>query len=835
MSAPPTATSRRSAWLAIAVAALALTALGLGWWQMLRWQAESQAQTVARTEQRAQQLADAMNGQVGMLLTAIDVALQELRRVWSGDPASFDGVAREIVAALPAGAVSHVTVADAQGRVVYNSLARTDAVSVLDRPHFRSHQDGGDRLHVGEAVQSRLAGGRWTVVVSRPLLTDGRFAGTMNVSVAADFLSRRLATLALTERDVVTLAHASGRVMARSRDDALSVGRPLPASRPFLHTPVAERGVFRVAGDIDGVDRIFGWRRNPANGLIAVVGLAEADALTPLLLRQARERLILQGLSALALLATATVVILLWRSSRRQRALELSEQRYRTLLESAPDAIFLMREQLFTYLNPAALRLFGASDASQLIGTPTLGRIHPDDHASVRERTRQILEQGRAVPALEERYLRLDGSVVEVEVTASPYADDQGPGSQAIVRDITQRRESERALQRLYDELEQRVADRTAALSAARDEAQAANRAKNEFLSRMSHELRTPMNAILGFGQLLELDAQAGALTHQRAREILAAGRHLLALINEVLDLSRIEGGRLEISLEDVALPALLDEAVSLVRAQAASAGVSLECEAVDAAAVVHADRTRLRQVLLNLLSNAIKYNRAGGRVHLRVRALDAGWRIEVEDEGAGLDEAQCARLFRPFERLDAARAGIEGTGIGLALSRHLTELMGGRIGVDSRPGEGSLFWVELGGSERGAADLGAGQAAGAADRVLLQIEDNPSNRALVEGIVALRPRWRLHSAALPGEGLALAKTLHPDLILLDLHLPDMDGWEVLRRLRADPVTRAIPVVALSASAMSADIERGRVAGFSAYLTKPLELQRLLALLDAQA
>ncbi len=837
--------SRRSAVLAVAVAVLALGGAALGWWQTLRTQADSRVQMQARTEQRALQLADAMNGQVTMLLAAVDVALHELRRAWVDDPAAFDRIARKVVDTLPEGAVSHVTVVDAQGRTVYNSLGSTEVVSVADRPHFQVHLDGADRLHVGEAVRSRLAGDRWTVIVNRPLRVDGAFAGTINVSVMADFLAGRLAALALSSNDVVALVHPGGRMIARSRDQAAAVGRQLPPERPFLADRSADRGLFRVPGEVDGVERIYGWRRLPDSGLISAVGLAEADAMAPIVERQDREREVLQALTALALLAAGVVVVQLAGSARRQRALELSEHRYRTLLESAPDAIFLTRHGRFTYLNPAALRLFGAMDAQQLLGEPTLSRIHPDDHASIHDRRRMVLDEQRIAPPQAERYVRLDGSLVDVEVTASPYADDQGPCTQVIVRDISERRAAERALARLNDELEQRVAERTAALSAARDEAESANRAKSEFLSRMSHELRTPMNAILGFGQLLEIDAQAGESTRSRAREILTAGRHLLQLIDEVLDLSRIEGGRLEISLEDVALAPLLPEAASLVRAQAAARGLNLEVDIrLAAAGVVRADRTRLRQVLLNLLSNAIKYNRPGGGVRLRARPEGDGWRIEVEDDGAGLDGAQCARLFRPFERLDAARAGIEGTGIGLALSRHLVELMGGQIGVQSRPGQGSCFWVALpAGAPAAAAQADAVAAAGpaptapavVADRVVLQIEDNPSNRALVEGVVAMRPRWRLHSAALPGEGLALAEALQPQLILLDIHLPDMDGWEVLRRLRAHPRTRDIPVVAVSASAMAADVARGREAGFTDYLTKPLPLQRLLALLDAHA
>jgi len=848
-TARPAGPSRWTAVLAVMVAVLAIGGTALGWWQTTRTQADARAQMTARTQQRALQLADAMNGQTAMLLAALDVALQELRRAWLDDPQHFDAVAREVVATLPDGAVSHVTVIDAGGRSVYNSLGTTDSVSVADRAHFKVHLDGIDRLHVGETVQSRLADQRWTVIVNRPLLREGRFSGTMNVSVNAAFFAQRLAALALSEQDVVALVHPSGRMIARSRDQSLAAGRQLPADRPFLTEPGLDRGLFRVAGEVDGVARVYGWRRQAGTGLISAVGLAEADALAPLVNRQDRDRAALGALTALTLLASAVVVLLLWLSARRQVALEFSERRYRSLLETAPDAVYLTREGHFIYLNPAALRLFGADNAEQLLGTPTLDRIHPDGHDSVRARRRQMVAEQRSAPPLAERFLRLDGTVVDVEVTAALYPDDQGFCTQVIVRDISERRAAERALQQLTDELEQRVADRTAALMTARDEAQAANRAKSEFLSRMSHELRTPMNAILGFGQLLELDPRADAASRDRAREILAAGRHLLTLINEVLDLSRIEGGQMDMSLEDVVLAPLVAELVALMQPQAEARGVRVDLLGDWHGAAVRADRTRLRQVLLNLVSNAVKYNRPGGGVRLRLRLLAEAWRVEVEDDGAGLDAGQCARLFRPFERLEAARAGIEGTGIGLALSRHLVELMQGRIGVSSQPGLGSCFWVELPPAGRAAPmpakakaageDGVGGDAAGngpqAADRVVLQIEDNPSNRLLVQGIVAMRPRWRLLNAGLPSEGLALALAEQPQLILLDLHLPEMDGWAVLRQLRADARTRGIPVVAVSASAMAADLARGQAEGFNDYLTKPLDIARLLAVLDAHA
>jgi CheY-like chemotaxis protein len=257
----------------------------------------------------------------------------------------------------------------------------------------------------------------------------------------------------------------------------------------------------------------------------------------------------------------------------------------------------------------------------------------------------------------------------------------------------------------------------------------------------------------------------------------------------------------------------------------------------------VRADRTRLKQVLLNLLSNAVKYNRAGGRVLVHIEDAGSHWRLVVEDTGPGLAPEQQARLFVPFERLDAAASAVEGTGIGLALSRRLVEMMQGRIGVVSEPGAGSRFWVELPRASDGTTAPPVSTAEPPADspaadgqppRELLYIEDNPVNLQLVQQIVALRPRWRLWSAATPTEGLALARTRRPALVLLDIHLPEMDGWAVLRVLREDPLTRDIPVVAVSAQAMPEDLARGLAAGFADYLTKPLELRRLLALLDDQ-
>jgi len=417
---------------------------------------------------------------------------------------------------------------------------------------------------------------------------------------------------------------------------------------------------------------------------------------------------------------------------------------------------------------------------------------------------------------------------------------------------ITQARLYERVKQHAA-ELEQRVEERTLALRAANEqlqqeiaerrraeeEADRANRAKSDFLSRMSHELRTPLNGILGFAQLLQMESlpadQEESVTH-----ILKAGRHLLGLINEVLDISRIEAGRLQLSLEPVPVGDTLRGAVDLVRPLAAQRDIELVAEVADDHRHVLADRQRLQQVLLNLLSNAVKYNRTRGAVAVSCEERSGGrLRMLVTDTGHGISPDKIERLFTPFDRLGADGAGIEGTGLGLVLSKHLVEVMGGTLDVTSQVGVGSTFAVEfpLTAAPADALKLPAASPTVQAERgegrmVVLYIEDNVSNLRLVEQVLGRRPQTTLLSAMQGQLGLDLAREHRPDLILLDLHLPDVPGDEVLRRLREGPQTRGIPVVILSADATPGQVERLLAAGAQAYLTKPLDVRQLLALVD---
>ena len=391
---------------------------------------------------------------------------------------------------------------------------------------------------------------------------------------------------------------------------------------------------------------------------------------------------------------------------------------------------------------------------------------------------------------------------------------------QALVHKDTLRREAEQEIIR------------------SRDEADRANRAKSEFLSRMSHELRTPLNAILGFAQLLQMDRlsedQRDSVGH-----IAKGGRHLLDLINEVLDISRIEAGELSLSLEPVGLLPLIEESMALMEPLAVRGDIRLRCNFPEDLAGSHVmtDRQRLKQIVLNLLSNGIKYNRPGGSVTVTGRDLRDRLALEVADTGLGLSDRDLEDLFTPFDRLGAERLDVEGTGLGLPLSRRLAEAIGGDIEVESQVGEGSTFLLTLPKAEATIADgpppaVGPLPSRDFATATLLYIEDNLSNLKLVERIMAHRPGVELLTALQGRLGIDLAREHLPDVIVLDLHLPDVSGLEVLRTLKSDLRTASIPVVMLSADATTGQIERFRSAGALDYLTKPLDVQRFLALLD---
>jgi PAS domain S-box-containing protein len=438
-------------------------------------------------------------------------------------------------------------------------------------------------------------------------------------------------------------------------------------------------------------------------------------------------------------------------------------------------------------------------------------------------------------------YIRKDGSRLPAVVSVTALRDAQNAiiGYLLIGTDNAERKrvEAERVL--LYEALQEKNAE----LENAKSAAEKANLAKSDFLSSMSHELRTPLNAILGFAQLLEAGAPAPTDAQKvRLHQIIKAGWYLLELINEILDLAAIESGKLSLSREPVSLINIMRECEAMIEPQAQQRDIKLTFLPFDNTWFVYADHTRVKQVLINLLSNAIKYNREHGIVEVKCTA-DNPERIQIsiKDSGEGLPPEKLQQLFQPFNRL-GQEAGIEeGTGIGLVVTKQLIELMGGSIGVESTVGVGSKFWFELirdvtpqfdAGNSLSSERKAQVQENTALMHTLLYVEDNPANMLLVEQIIGEHSHMRMLNACDGNIGIALARTHLPDVILMDIHLPGISGTQALKILRDDPVTKHIPVIALSANAMPRDIAKGLEAGFFRYLTKPIKVNELMNALD---
>ncbi len=707
----------------------------------------------------------------------------------------------------------------------------------------------------------------WRFYAAVPLRLHGHAVGTLCVASpqphALDAPQRgQLAQLAIAAEALLAARHA-GQALARERRRLADLARAsgdwlweldatlchrwlsddferltgLPAV-PMIGQPLADEPCVDTAGD-------------PLPSGATLCGrLAQPLPMTRLV-----TRLVTPNRGALYISRSAVPVVdehgafQGWRGSARDVTAQVQaardtrerDQRMRKLLAQLPGAAFQLRLQAdgsqphYLFVNDGLRELLAGPGGAASLGdvaeasAPSLRRIAVADRPAV---AAAILEAMRTLQPLrvEFRFERGDGQLRWLETRATP---ERLPDGRVVFHgftwDISDRRQAQDAL-REHE-----------ALRLAHDSAERASRAKSEFLSRVSHELRTPLNAIIGFTQLMGLDLEQplGDTQRHRLDGVRQAGQSLLALVDDVLDLSRIEQGMLRLREDPLDLAHALRASVDAVRPLAAARSVHVLPD-VAAGVRVRGDAAALEQVLVNLLSNAIKFNRVGGRVQVALAAnagddLPTALTLDIFDDGEGLRPDQMAQLFQPFNRLGAERRRISGTGLGLVIARGLARAMGGDVLARSDVGRGSCFSVRLlaatDDGDGAAPAAGAAAAVGTAPsdgRVVLYIEDEPLNVLLMEEVFRTQPGWTLHVAHDGASGVELALQVQPDLVLIDMNLPDMNGMEVLRRLRADAATAGLLCVALSADAMSEQIAAARAAGFDDYWTKPIDLAHLL-------
>jgi PAS domain S-box-containing protein len=606
------------------------------------------------------------------------------------------------------------------------------------------------------------------------------------------------------------LAGAAGCEKMDIADDGYHAQRGL-----YLGGRAVELRIMAPYGAVPGQQREAAW-------LLSMAALGAAAMLGALLLtvtgHSRRTELAVQA-------GTAELRREIVERNQAEDALRESEARLRSILDHVPLGVMFLDPQGYLIdCNPRLCEMVGL-DAVRLRGQLVARFVDGEEVSRIRRMRRELLEGAtdRVIDRLRLHDTQARGLVVRVGASALRDPAGRVLRMVAVLEDITEHlrlEESERALHR----------------------AEAANRAKSEFLSRMSHELRTPLNAMIGFAQLLGLDRDPALAAHQRewTQEIQRAGWHLLEMINETLDLARIESGAVQLNLAPLALGPLVSACEAMVSNAAGQRGIrvarALELDAV----AVMGDATRLKQVLTNLLSNAVKYNRSGGTVTVSARRLQGTMadqlEIAVADSGLGMTPEQLGALFQPYNRLGRENSGIEGTGIGLVISRRLTELMGGSLEVSSEAGQGSIFTLRLPAAAAAEPPLPIYTDTSPApyqQRLVHYVEDNETNIEVMRGVFAQRAQIRLETSTLGLDGLAAIRASRPDLVLLDMQLPDISGLELLRHLKQDDAVAAIPVIVVSADATAAHMQAALTSGALHYVTKPLDVARFLEMVDA--
>jgi signal transduction histidine kinase len=685
-------TARRARALSIVglVLLLSTVAAGVLWWQALRSQAQLREQVLLKAEQRSLHVADAMAGQVQAQLAMMDLSLRALREQWVREPrARFDGLAQEALASLPPNQASHLSVVDAQGLMLYNSLGMRANVFVGDREHFKLLQTGGDVLRVSAPVRSRLTG-EWSFMVGRPLLRQGRFNGAIYLVVKAEQMAAQLGTVELSPMDVVSLIHADGQYLARSRENTESMGHQVPASRSFRLDPALMRGTYRADDALDRAPRTYGWHRLRGPELVVSVGLADASVLTPLEPALQRNLWVTGGLSLLLLGFGGVIARDQLQAAAGQQALRRREAQLREAQQLARLGSWEMdMHSGAVNWSDEVFRIFEVDPAQ---GQPSFDRflqcVHPDDRAALQAAFETAVRDHRPYNHVH-RLLLPSGRVRHVrELGSVEYEGEQPVRCVGTVQDITEVRSAQLALQQLNEQLETRVIERTSELAQA-------NRELEAFTYSVSHDLRTPLRSIHGFACVLQ-EEEAPRLSdagRQHLRRIEDGSRRMGQLITDLLSLAHLSRAKMHQE------PVDLSELALVIAGDLQRSDPTREVDwHIQDRLMAMADPGLMRVVLQNLLGNAWKYTGQTPQARISLTETQHADGLNtfcVRDNGAGFDMAYAAQLFQPFKRLHAHHE-FEGSGVGLATVARVVRRHGGTVRGEGAVGQGAAFFFSL-------------------------------------------------------------------------------------------------------------------------------------------